>query len=73
MLSHLRPDNQNHPQGIDRSDGADHQTLTLLQQERDKALKITNYLEALHAKLLAEIKGGTVLVQIIDKTSREAV
>lgn len=70
MPSHLRPDNQNRPHGIDTTDWADYRTLKLLQQEREKALRITNYLEALYAKLLTETKGGTALVEITDKTSR---
>lgn len=70
MLSHLRPDNQNHPQGIDTTDWADYRTLKLLQQEREKALRITNYLEALYAKLLTETRGDTALVEITDKTPR---
>ena len=64
MLSHLRPDNQNQLQGIGTIDWTDHQTLKLLQQERDKTLRITNYLEALYARLLVAAHGRSSVATI---------
>lgn len=62
------PDSQNRRQDADTIASADLEVQKMLQQERDKVRQITNYLEALHARLLAETKGSTALAMIADAT-----
>ena len=55
------PDNQNCLQRFEPAAQADVRVLEIFEQKRNEVLQITNYLEALYARLLAESAGVTAL------------
>ncbi|OWK24712.1 hypothetical protein AJ87_18305 [Rhizobium yanglingense] len=59
-------DNQNLQQGFEPLAQADVKGLEMLEQRRNEVLQITNYLEALYARLLTETAGATALTLIAD-------
>lgn len=61
------PDNQNSSPSVDLADQTDAVTLKLLEHGRGEILQITNYLEALYARLLAEPAGATALTVIAEE------
>ncbi|MFF0952198.1 hypothetical protein ACFYE9_32640 [Rhizobium leguminosarum] len=60
-------DNQNCPQGFEPTAQADVNILEMLEQKRNQVFQITNYLEALYARLLTETAGVTALTLIADE------
>lgn len=60
------PDNQTCPQSLEPTAQTDVDALEMFEQERNRVLQITNYLEALYARLLAEPAGAPALTVIAD-------
>jgi hypothetical protein len=58
------PSNTNSPRHCGSAIQAD---IKILEQERDRVLQLTNYLEALYARLLSETAGSTALTPIADE------
>jgi hypothetical protein len=60
-------DNQNCPQSFEPTAQTDVNALEIFEQKRNEVLQITNYLEALYARLLTESAGATALTVIADE------
>ncbi|MBP2236477.1 hypothetical protein J2Z31_002991 [Sinorhizobium kostiense] len=63
------PDNQNRSQEAEITGQMDVAVLEILERGRSEILQITNYLEALYARVLAETAGATALLVIAGETS----
>jgi hypothetical protein len=62
------PDNQNRSLSVDLADQADAIALETLERGRKDILQVTNYLEALYARLLTESAEATALKLVADET-----
>ena len=58
------PDNQNCPQSLEPTAQTDVDALEMFEQERNSLLEVTNLLEALYARLLADPAGVPALTVI---------
>lgn len=64
--------NQNCPKGLKPTVQTDVKALEMFEQKRIEVPQITNYLEALYARLLTETAGATALKVMADETRRNS-